>query len=139
MKKVLFLCTHNSARSQIAEGLMKQLFNDKYEVYSAGTEPSQINPYAVRVMKEIGIDISQHESKSVQKFLNDHFDYVITVCDRAKESCPVFYNANNVLHHDFIDPSSFTGTEEETLQKFREVRDQIKEYILDTFSNDNVS
>jgi len=90
-KKVLFLCTHNSARSQMAEGLLNALYGDRCIAYSAGTEPSNLNPYAVEVMSEIGIDISHHHSKSVEEFRNGDFDYVVTVCDSAKETCPIFF------------------------------------------------
>lgn len=126
-KKILILCTGNSCRSQMAEGLLKS-FDSELEVYSAGTNPSdKVNPKAVQVMKEIGIDISQNYPKMVDQFLNDPFDYVITVCDNAKETCPVFIGkVGKQLHIGFEDPADATGTEEEILSVFRKVRDQIK-------------
>ena len=126
-KKILILCTGNSCRSQMAEGLLKS-FNDELEVYSAGTKPAdEVNPKAVQVMKEIGIDISQNYPKMVDQFLNEPFDYVITVCDNAKETCPVFIGkVGKQLHIGFEDPADATGTEEEILSVFRKVRDEIK-------------
>jgi arsenate reductase len=128
-KKVLFLCTHNSARSQIAEGLVNALYGDKYEAYSAGIQPSQVNPYAIKVMKEIGIDISKQRSKSVEEFRGEKFDLVATVCDQAKEACPFFPGGKKFLHKGFKDPSQFKGTEEEILAEVRRVRDEIKDWI----------
>ena len=104
--KVLFICTHNSSRSQIGEGLLRALYGDRYEAYSAGTNPTRVNPYAIRVMKEIGIDISSQSSKSVDEFLYKKFDYVVTVCNHAKEECPMFPGARKYLHQDFEDPSA---------------------------------
>ena len=126
-KKILILCTGNSCRSQMAEGLLKS-FNGELEVYSAGTKPAdKVNPKAVQVMKEIGIDISQNYPKMVDQFLNEPFDYVITVCDNAKETCPVFIGkVGKQLHIGFEDPADVTGTEEEILSVFRKVRDEIK-------------
>lgn len=126
-KKILILCTGNSCRSQMAEGLLKS-FNDELEVYSAGTKPAdKVNPKAVQVMKEIGINISQNYPKMVDQFLNEPFDYVITVCDNAKETCPVFIGkVGKQLHIGFEDPADATGTEEEILSVFRKVRDEIK-------------
>src|SRR3990167_8760424 len=103
-KKVLFLCTGNSCRSQMAEGILRHVAGDTYDVSSAGTKPSKVNETAIQVMKEIGIDISGHRSKSVNEFLNEYFDYVITVCDSAKETCPVFQKRNILLHWPFPDP-----------------------------------
>ena len=125
--KILILCTGNSCRSQIAEGFLKS-FDAKLEVYSAGTNPSsRVHPIAVKVMKEIGIDISQNVPKNVDRFLNQSFDYVITVCDNAKETCPVFTGkVKHRLHIGFEDPADATGTEEEIIAVFRKVRDQIK-------------
>lgn len=132
-KKILFICTHNSARSQIAEGLMNHFLKESYEAYSAGTKPTKVSPYAIKVMAEIGIDISNHRSKSVLEFKGEKFDYVVTVCDSAKENCPFFPGAKEYLHKSFEDPSSFEGTEEEKLSKFRSVRDEIKNFIFETF------
>jgi arsenate reductase len=136
-KRVLFLCTHNSARSQIAEGFLRSLYGDKYEVFSAGIEPSRINPNAIEAMKEIGIDISNHYSKNVMDFIEEDFDYVVTVCSAAKESCPFFPGGKKQMHKDFEDPSSFSGSPEEVREKFRDIRDQIKKWISETFNNDN--
>jgi len=127
-KKILILCTGNSCRSQMAEGFLKS-FDSELEVYSAGTKPAEkINPKAVQVMKEIGIDISNNYPKDVEQFINQSFDYVITVCDNAKETCPVFIGkVGKQLHIGFEDPAEATGTEEEILSVFRKVRDEIKE------------
>lgn len=132
-KRVLFICTHNSARSQMAEGLLKALYGDRYEVYSAGTHPTEVNPYAIKVMSELGIDISDHKSKSMENFLNMEFDYVVTLCDGAKETCPYFSGGKKYIHRSFEDPASFEGNEEERLEAFRKVRDGIKEWIVKTF------
>jgi arsenate reductase len=125
--KILILCTGNSCRSQMAEGFMKS-FDSRLEVFSAGTQPAKhSNSYAIQVMKEEGIDISQNRPKSVDLFLNDPFDYVITVCDDAKESCPYFSGmVKHRLHIGFNDPANATGNEEEILKEYRKIRDQIK-------------
>lgn len=128
-KKVLFVCTHNSARSQMAEGLLNSLYGNKYQAYSAGTEPSAVNPYAIQVMSEIGIDISKHRSKSINVFMEQKFNYVITVCDHAHETCPFFPGGMKRLHQSFEDPASFKGNEADTLFKFRRIRDEIKAWI----------
>jgi arsenate reductase (thioredoxin) len=126
-KKILILCTGNSCRSQMAEGFMKS-FNSELEVYSAGTNPSkQVHPKAIQVMKEVGIDLSKNYPKMVDQFLNESFDYVITVCDNAKETCPVFIGkVGKQLHIGFEDPAGATGTEGEILSEFRRIRDEIK-------------
>ena len=129
MKKILFLCIHNSARSQMAEAFTKRLFSNIFEVYSAGTDPSIVNKTAIKVMNEVGIDISTYKSKSANEFIDQEFDFVITVCDQAKESCPIFHKAKKILHQSFEDPSAFEGDEEERIKRFRKVRDEIKEYI----------
>ncbi|WP_425058140.1 Arsenate reductase [Sporomusa carbonis] len=136
-KKVLFLCTHNSARSQMAEGLLRAMYGDRYESFSAGTEPGKLNPYVVRAMAEIGIDISGHWSKSLNEFLRDEFDYVVTVCDSAKEGCPYFPGGKKLLHESFPDPSGFTGTDEEIMAGVRTVRGQIQRWIAETFGAGN--
>ena len=136
MKTVLFICTHNSARSQMAEGFLNTLYGDKYEAYSAGIEPAKINPYAIRVMAEIGIDISKKRSKSIEKFRGKNFDYVVTVCDHAKEACP-FFPGEKILHRGFEDPSEFKGARDEILAKVRRVRDEIKDWIEKTFGGDS--
>ncbi len=132
-KKVLFICTHNSARSQMAEGFLKTLFGDRYEAYSAGTHPTKVNPYAIKAMAEIGIDISNHRSKSIEEFRGVRFDYVVTVCDNAKENCPFLPGAKVYLHKSFKDPSEAKGMEEEIMRVFRRIRDEIKNWIEETF------
>ena len=127
-KKILVLCTGNSCRSQIAEGYLRHFFGDKAEVYSAGVETHGVNPRAISTMKEDGIDISNHTSNHIDEYLNIDFDYVLTVCDNAKERCPFFPTKAQKFHHNFNDPAKATGTEEEILQEFRTVRDTIKEY-----------
>ena len=127
--RVLFLCTHNSARSQIAEGLLRHLAGDRFEARSAGTEATHVRPLAVRAMDEIGADISRQESKALDRYLQEPFDYVVTVCDAANEACPVFHGAKERLHWSFPDPSQVTGSEEERLGVFRAVRDEIRARI----------
>jgi arsenate reductase len=126
-KRILILCTGNSCRSQMAEGFLKS-FDKNLEVYSAGTKPAEkVNPSAVKAMKEIGIDISKGISENVDKYLSQSFDYVITVCDNAKETCPVFMgNVKHRLHIGFDDPADAVGTEEEVMPVYRRVRDEIK-------------
>ena len=128
-QKVLFLCTHNSARSQMAEGLLRHLGRESCEVFSAGTEKTRVRPQAIQVMAELGIDISQQQSKPLEQYLGQPFDYVITVCDAANEACPVFPGAKQRLHWSFEDPAAAVGSEEERLRVFRSVRDNIKEHI----------
>jgi arsenate reductase len=123
---VLFLCTHNSARSQMAEGLLRHLAGHGFEVASAGTEARGVNPLAVRVMAERGIDIAGHTSKTLDRFLGDRWDHVVTVCDGANEACPVFPRAGARLHWSFEDPSAAAGSEAERLAVFRRVRDEIQ-------------
>ena len=127
--RVLFLCTHNSARSQMTEGFLRSLDGDRFEVASAGTEARGVNPLAVRVMAEVGIDISGQCSKTLDRFLDKRWDYVVTVCDSANEACPVFPRAATRLHLSFDDPSAVRGTEDERLAVFRRVRDEIKTRI----------
>ena len=126
---VLFLCTGNSARSQMAEGLLRELGGEGFDVESAGTAPAGLNPLATEVMREIGIDLSGQRSKSVADFLGKRFDHVITVCDRAKESCPIFPGAAKMLHWSFDDPAAAEGTEKERKLVFRRVRDEIRHRI----------
>jgi arsenate reductase len=128
-KKILILCTGNSARSQMAEGLFRHEAGDRYEVFSAGTRPSSVRPEAIAVLAEIGIDISGHRSKSVDEFMAQPLDLVITVCDNAKEACPVFPGRTLRLHWPFEDPAHVEGTEEARLAAFRKVRDQIRQKI----------
>ena len=128
-QRVLILCTGNSARSQMAEGLLRHDSGDQFEVESAGTQPSRVRLEAIQVMREIGIDISGHRSKSVDEFAGQDFDYVLTVCDHAKETCPIFPGHSNRLHHNFQDPAIVEGSEEQRLAAFREVRDELRMYL----------
>jgi arsenate reductase len=130
-QRVLFLCTHNSARSQMAEGLLHALAGDRFEAMSAGTEATHVRPLAIRAMRELGVDISGQESKTLDRYLREPFDYVITVCDDANEACPFFPGAANRLHWSFEDPSRAKGSEEERLAVFRSVRDRIRQRIED--------
>jgi len=133
-KSLLFICTHNSARSHMAEGLVNALYGEHYEARSAGTEPSQLNPLAIQIMAEIGIDISHHHSKGVEQFLDQEFDYVVTVCDHANETCPVFPGGKKRIHRGFQDPAALEGSEDEKLAVFRRVRDEIQHWIEETFA-----
>lgn len=128
MKKILVLCTGNSCRSQIAEGYLRHFSKQKAEVYSAGVETHGVNPRAVAVMANDGIDISQHTSNNVNEYVGIDFDYVITVCDNAKERCPVFPSKAKQFHYNFPDPAKASGTEQEIVVAFTEVRNQIKAY-----------
>jgi arsenate reductase len=128
-QRVLFLCTHNSARSQMAEGLLRALAGDRFEAHSAGTEATSIRPLAVRAMREIGVDISGQESKTLDRYLHESFNYVITVCDDANEACSFFPGAQSRLHWSFEDPSKAKGKEEERLAVYRSVRDRICQRI----------
>jgi len=132
-KRVFFLCTENSCRSQMAEGIMRHLYGESFEVFSAGTKPTTVNPRAIKVMAEIGIDISGYKSKSVQEFLGKDFDFVITTCDDAKESCPIFSGGSHHIRWNFKDPAEARGFEEEVLSVFRRVRDEIKLRIQEEF------
>ncbi len=125
-RRVLFLCTHNSARSQMAEGLLRQLAGDRFEVASAGTEATRVHPLAIRAMRDAGVDIQLHTTKTVDSLLDRPWDYVITVCDSANEGCPLFPGRTTRLHWSFDDPSRATGTEDERLDTFRRVRDEIQ-------------
>ena len=129
MQRVLFLCTHNSARSQMAEGLLRELGKGQFEVFSAGTEATHVRPLAIKAMAQKDIDISSQRSKVLTEYLGEPFDYVITVCDQANESCPVFPGAKNRLHWSFPDPSKATGTEAEQLAVYEQVRDDIESRI----------
>jgi len=128
-KRVLILCTGNSARSQMAEGLLRHDAGDRFEVESAGVDPVAVKPEAIEAMREIGIDISGHRSKSVDEFTEQEFDYVITVCDNANEQCPVFPGKMQRLHWSFSDPAAVQGSHETRLPAFREIRDQIRERL----------
>lgn len=139
-KKILILCTGNSCRSQMAEGFLKS-FDVNLEVYSAGTNPSaQVHPKAIQVMKEVGIDLSANYPKNVDQFINESFDYVITVCDNAKETCPVFIGkVGKQLHIGFEDPAEAKGTEEEILSEFRRIRDEIKRDFFEFYKNNLIN
>jgi arsenate reductase len=130
MKRVLLICTKNSARSQMAEALVHHDLAGKVQAFSAGTEPSSVHPMAVAVMKEVGIDIAHHRSKAMDEFANEKFDYVITLCDQANESCPVFFGGTQRLHMGFDNPAAVPGSEAEKLSAFRKVRDQIREKVV---------
>lgn len=134
MKKihVLFICTHNSCRSQMAEGLLNHYCNDMIEAKSAGMKKTRIHPFAVKVMNEIDIDISHQYSKHVDMFKDNQFDYVVTVCDQAKETCP-FFPGEHVIHKGFTDPGQVKGSVDDQFKAFRTVRDEIKEWIMETF------
>lgn len=130
-KRVLFLCTHNSARSQMAEGLLRSLGGDRFEAHSAGTEATAVRPLAIRALSEVGIDISRHRSKTLDRYVGEPFDLVITVCDEAREACPVFPGAREQLHWSLPDPSKAAGSEEDRLAAFRSVRDRLRRRIED--------
>jgi arsenate reductase (thioredoxin) len=130
MARVLILCTGNSARSQMAEGLLRHDAGDRFQVTSAGTNPTEVRPEAIAAMREIGIDISGQRSKSVEDFAGQAFDYVITVCDNAKESCPVFPATTKRIHWSIEDPAAFHAPEEQRLAEFRRIRDQLRSCLL---------
>lgn len=134
-ESVLFICTHNSARSQMAEGLLRDRYGNRYDVYSAGTEKTHVRLLAIQAMAIIGIDISDHISKTIDEVADGRtFDYVVTVCDHAREACPYLPARKQNLHHSFEDPSAATGTEAERLAVFRRVRDAIADWIDETFA-----
>src|SRR6202047_2108234 len=128
-ERVLILCTGNSARSQIAEGLLRHDAGDRFEEFSAGVKPSGVHPEAIAVMRELGVDLSGQCSKHVSEFSGETFDYVLTVCDNARENCPIFPGGTASIHHNFVDPAAVSGPQEERLAVFREVRDHIREYL----------
>ena len=128
-RRVLFLCTHNSARSQMAEGLLRELGGGGFEAHSAGTEATHVRPLAIRAMEEIGIDIGAQRSKTLDEYAGQPFDLVVTVCDEAREACPYFPGARAQIHWSLPDPSKATGTEESRLAVFREVRDELRRRI----------
>lgn len=135
-KKVLFLCTANSCRSQMAEGIANHYLGERLEAVSAGTEASFVNPRAIAVLKEIGIDISQHRSKNLDEFAEQNFEYVITLCGDANEKCPLFFGGVRRTHLGFSDPAKATGGEEEIMLEFRKVRDEIKSTLIDFFGKE---
>ena len=130
MLKVLFLCTENACRSQMAEGLVNHDLAGRVQAFSAGVRPSRVNPRAIKVMAEIGIDIGHHRSKSVDELAGEHFDLVITVCDQAAQQCPMFPGDAEVMHIGFPDPAKATGTEEEIMTVFRRVRNDLREHLV---------
>lgn len=139
MDTVLFVCTHNSSRSQMAEGLLRARYGDKYEVHSAGTTPGGVNRFAVAVMDEVGIDISGHTSDSIDEYDDTPHDVVVTVCDDAAENCPYIPARKENLHRGFDDPSAVEGTDDEKRAAFRRVRDELAEWIDDTFGPTDAS
>jgi len=128
-QRVLILCTGNASRSQLAEGLLRHDAGDRFEVFSAGVKPCGIRPETVAVMGELGIDLSQHRSKHVNELSGQSFDYVLTVCDHAREVCPIFPASTRMIHHSFVDPGNLRGSKEEQVAEFRRIRDQIREYL----------
>ena len=132
-QRILFLCTHNSGRSQLAEALLRQLHGEKYEVYSAGIIPTKVDPYVIKALTEQGIDVSKLHSKHVNEYFNMSFDCVITLCDNVKETCPFIPGAKNYLHKGFEDPSKFTGTEDEMIEKVRKLRNEIQAWLKKMF------
>jgi arsenate reductase len=130
MKRVLFVCSRNSSRSQMAEALVNHDLGGKYEASSAGTEPSSVNPLAIAVMKELGIDISHKRSKGLEEFAGQEFDYVITLCSQADEACPVFFGGTKKIHMGVPDPTATAGTDDEKLAVFRKVRDLIRDEVI---------
>ena len=133
MKRILVICTGNSCRSQIAEGYFRKYSKGKVDIHSAGIEAHGINPKAVEVMKEAGIDISGQDSKTIDRYLNQHFDYVITVCGNARENCPYFPGSSISIHQDFPDPANAIGSDEIVMQEYRKVRDSIDQFVKDFF------
>jgi len=132
-EKVLFICNHNSARSQMAEGLLKSLYGEYYDVYSAGSNPSILNPYAIKVMSEVGIDISEYRSKNLKELQSVEFDYVITLCGGEGETCPFFPGGKTYLHRSFEDPTAVDGTDDDKTDAFRRIKDEIGDWIKETF------
>ncbi len=132
-KKILFICTHNSARSQMAEGYMNARYGDRFEAFSGGTEATRVYPMAIAVMKELGIDISGPRSKLIDEHFDSGIETVVTVCDSAQKACPFFPGTREVIHRGFMDPSGFTGSGEEIPASFRRLRDEIIRWIDDTF------
>ena len=134
-EKVLFVCTHNSSRSQMAEGLLRAHYGDRYEVFSAGTQPSGVNPFAVEAMRDLNIDLSNHRSEHIDTFAETPMDYVVTVCDSVRESCPYLPAQQQNIHHSFEDPSAVVGPDAEKLAAFRRIRDEINVWLDETFGS----
>jgi len=137
-KRVLILCTGNSARSQMAEALLRNLAGDRFEVFSAGTRPSTLNSYAVLAMADMGVDIREQYSKNLDQFLHQEFDYVITVCDQAAEVCPIFPGVAQRIHWSFPDPAAVVGDHQEKLAAFAQVRDAIKDQLIHWVSKPSI-
>ena len=135
-KRVLFICTANSCRSQMAEGIVKHYLGDKIEAFSAGIAPTSVQPRAIQAMREIGIDISGQRSKGMDEFTDQHFDYVITLCDSANEQCPLFFGGVKKIHMGFDDPVTAGGNDDKIMSAFRRVRDEIKNKLLEFLSNE---
>jgi arsenate reductase len=134
-KNILFICVHNSARSQMAEGLFRHYYGEECNVYSAGADPRGIHHMSIQIMAEIGIDLSKHRSKSLKEFEGNEMDYVVTVCGEGQVACPFFVGGNEYVHQSFDDPSTFEGTEEEKMQQFRVVRDELKKWLEQFYAN----
>jgi len=137
MKRILFICTRNSSRSQMAEGLINHDLAGRFEAFSAGTEPSFVNPLAIAVMNELGIDISRRRSKGLDEFAGQKFDYVITLCSQADEACPVFFGGTKKIHMGFPDPTATVEGEQEQIAAFRRVRDQIRKQVVEFLLKDS--
>jgi arsenate reductase len=133
-RRVLFLCTHNSCRSQMAEGLVNHFLGDRFQAFSAGTEATRVNPLAIQVMGELGIDISGHHAKTLDEFAGTRFDYVITLCGGANETCPLFFGGVERMHLGFVDPSRLKGHREEVLPEYRRVRDALRTQLTDVLA-----
>ena len=138
-KKILFLCTHNAARSQMAEGFVNALYADRYEAYSAGSEPTEVHPCTIEVMAEQGIDIASQRAKSLDEYDNASFDYVVTMCADAQENCPIFPGGVEYLHHTFVNPGSAPRSDNDQCASFRHVRDQIKGWLDVTIGKNSSS
>jgi len=136
-KSVLFICTHNAVRSQMAEALLNYLCGDRYTAFSAGSDPTQIDPLVISVMSEIGIDVRHHRSKGLDAFKDSKLDYIVTVCDSAHEACPYFPGGNLRIHKGFSDPSKFQGNREDVIPEYRRIRDEIKKWIEKEFNQNN--
>jgi arsenate reductase len=133
--RVLFICSKNSARSQMAEGFLRSLYGGMYDAFSAGTDPDRLHPMAVRVMQEAGVDISRQRAKHLHEFLDHQFDIVVTICDDSRGACPVFPGAKHTIHHPFEDPAVMGGAQEVRLRNFRRVRDEIRSWIIEQFGS----
>lgn len=136
-KTVLFICTHNAVRSQMAEALLNHIYGNRYTAFSAGSDPTQIDPLVISVMSEIGMDVRHHRSKGLDEFKDSGLDYIVTVCDQAHESCPYFPGGSLRIHKSFPDPSKFQGNREEVIREYRRIRDEIKKWIEKEFNQNS--